>query len=258
MGDRLVQVAEDFWNIRGTFRVGPIDIGTQASLVRRPSGRFVMLDAYTLQGEVEREVLGLTDGGQAIEAVINLHPFHTIHCKRVNGQLPHARLVGTARHAAKAPGLPWDALTSDDPALHAEYADVLEFSVPRGVELIPANEALHFASVLAYHRASRTLHVDDTLSYLKLPGVARLVGWPDVLAFPPTLGQVLEKRAGAAADFRAWVEETLQRWGDAAHLCTAHAAILSPKEGEDPIRDRILAAYDRVKRTLTSHERTYG
>ncbi|MFT6377963.1 MAG: hypothetical protein ACJARS_004626, partial [bacterium] len=52
MSDPLIHVADDFWNIRGSFKIfGVVDIGTHASLVRRPNGRFVLLDAYTLSGD---------------------------------------------------------------------------------------------------------------------------------------------------------------------------------------------------------------
>ena len=44
MSDRILQVADDFWNIRGSFKIGGlVDIGTQASsrlfdLLRRVPG----------------------------------------------------------------------------------------------------------------------------------------------------------------------------------------------------------------------------
>jgi hypothetical protein len=48
MSGKILHVADDFWNIRGSYRVGGvIDVGTQASLVRLASGKFVMLDSYT-------------------------------------------------------------------------------------------------------------------------------------------------------------------------------------------------------------------
>lgn len=105
--DRIIEVGDRFWNIRGSFKIGFLDIRTQASLVRLSSGGFALLDAYTLQGDVEREVRQLTDGGAAIKAVINLHPFHTVHVKRVAEQLPDATFYGTARHVEKAPEVRW-------------------------------------------------------------------------------------------------------------------------------------------------------
>ena len=69
MRPHIIEVASDFWNIRGSFKLGGlIDIGTQASLVRRDNGRFVFLDSYALTGEVEREVLELLAQGIEIDA----------------------------------------------------------------------------------------------------------------------------------------------------------------------------------------------
>ena len=80
MQTQILTVADDFLNLRGSFKVGGlVDIGTQCSLVRLQSGRFALLDAYTLKGEVKEKILARTDGGRAIEAVLHLHPFHSIH-----------------------------------------------------------------------------------------------------------------------------------------------------------------------------------
>ena len=79
-GIKILQLSDDFWNIRGSFKIaGLIDIGTQASLIRRENGKFVFLDSYTLGGAVRKEVDELTNAGEDVEAVLNLHPFHTIH-----------------------------------------------------------------------------------------------------------------------------------------------------------------------------------
>jgi hypothetical protein len=49
MSEQIIKIADDFWNIRGEFKIGGIvNIGTHASLVRCASGKFVLLDAYTL------------------------------------------------------------------------------------------------------------------------------------------------------------------------------------------------------------------
>ena len=90
----MERLADDFWNIRGDFRIlYVINVGTQMSLARRPSGTFVLLDAYEPDKTDQDELLALTDGGSRIEAVLNLHPFHTVHCAFVQQWLPHARLA---------------------------------------------------------------------------------------------------------------------------------------------------------------------
>jgi len=256
----ILSVADNFWNIRGSFRVGGVvDVGTQVSLVRLASGKFVFLDAYTLSGAPRRRVNELTAGGENVEAILNLHPFHTVHVRRMHEQFPQARLYGTARHLKRIPELPWEKTCTEDPALHEEFAADFAFSVPRGVDFISANEHVHFSSVLVLHRASRTIHSDDTLMYLRLPALARLFGLGDQVGFHPTLAKALERRPGAAQDFRDWAKELIGDWRDAENLCAAHtAALLAADNGGAPIHARLQKALDKVESTLAAHERKYG
>ena len=167
MTDKILKIADDFWNIRGEFKVfGLINIGTQASLVKRGNGKFVLLDAYTLQGDIKQQVDSLTNNGLDLEAIINLHPFHTIHVARAHADYPHAKLYGTQRHLDKFPDLPWQKQLTNSKEFASLFCEDFEFSVPRGVDFISNNEQLHFSSVLAYHIASTSIHVDDTLMYL--------------------------------------------------------------------------------------------
>ncbi len=252
MSDEILPIADDFRNIRGSFRVlGFIDIGTQASLVRLSNGKYVFLDSYTLQDDVKSEVLQLTENGRAVEAIINLHPFHTLHCANMHRDFPHARLYGTERHAERMPDLPWEALRTEHAELHDKYSQDFDFSVPRGVQLVTSNEHVHFSSVLAYHRSSKTIHVDDTLMFMRFP--LRRV------SFHPTLTQALEKRGGAAADFRAWATELAETWRDAENLCAAHtSALTADRMGSRSLHERILTALNLVSRKLDAHERKYG
>ncbi|HHO53528.1 MAG TPA: hypothetical protein ENK18_22325 [Deltaproteobacteria bacterium] len=253
MADRLVEIADGFWNIRGSFKIaGLIDIGTQASLIRLASGGFALLDAYALQGEVAREVMERTDQGRGIEAILNLHPFHTVHVRAIAQQLPGARLYGTVRHVARAPELRWEALHTEDEALHELFAEDLAFTVPRGVDFVSDNEKLHFSSVLALHRASRTLHVDDTLTWVGLP----LVGG---LSFHPTLRSVLQPRPGAVAEFRAWAGELITLCEGVEQLCTAHTRSLPPPSSAGvSAAERVQRALQRVGKVLDAHERRFG
>jgi hypothetical protein len=139
------------------------------------------------------------------------------------------------------------------------FADDFEFSVPRGVDFISANENIHFSSVLVLHRASKTIHVDDTFMYVRLPKMMRLFGLKDSMSFHPTLAKALEKRAGAAEDFRDWAEELAERWRDAENLCAAHTATLTVTENDGAsIQDRLVRALGKVDGTLTAHARKYG
>jgi len=259
MANNVIHVAGGFWNIRGSYRIGGVlDVGTQVSLVRRTNGRFVFLDSYTLTGRASREVDDLTGGGENVEAILNLHPFHTLHVRRMHELFPRARLYGTARHLERFPELPWQEARTEDAALHAEFADDFEFSVPRGVDFISANEQVHFSSVLALHRASATIHSDDTLMYVVLPALLRLFGLSNAVSFHPTLAKALQKRPGAAREFRDWARGLIEDWRDAENLCAAHTAALLAKDNSgDSIHDRLLRALEKVEGTLRSHERKY-
>lgn len=251
--DHMVYIGEGFWNIRGTFKIaGLLNVGTQSSLVRLKSGNFVLLDAYTLSGDVARQVMALTEQGSKIEAVIHLHPFHTIHVDAVAQMLPHARQYGTNRHHKICPDVSWEVLRSDSHTFHELYAEDFDFSVPRGVDLIPEDESVHFSSVLAIHKASRTLHVDDTLTWLDVPVVGGL-------SFHMTLKDALQKRAGAATEFRQWADDLIAICADVDHLCTAHGPSLPPDPDTDhELAARVHKALDSVHDTLTKHTAKYG
>lgn len=260
MANDILDVADDFWNLRGTFRVGGVlDVGTQASLVRLASGKFVFLDSYTLSGAPRRRVNELTGGGENVEAILNLHPFHTMHVRWMHEHYPQARLYGTARHLDRFPDLPWEQQRTEDPALHQAFAEDFDFSVPRGVDFISANEHVHFSSVLVLHRASRSIHSDDTLTYLRLPSVLRMLGLGDQVSFHPTLAKALERRPGAARDFREWARELIDSWRAAENLCAAHlTALLAADNAGATIHARLQKALDKVEPTLTAHERRHG
>jgi len=253
MADRFVPIADGFWNIRGSFKIGGlVDIGTHASLARLQSGRFVLIDAYTLTGAIRDQVFALTRDGADIEAVLHLHPFHTIHVKRVAELLPHAVHFGSARHRSRAPDVQWSSLSIESPEAAAHFADDFDFSVPAGVPFIAKDERLHFSSVLAFHKSSRTLHVDDTLTWSTLPFIGGLV-------FHPTLAKVLERRPGAASEFRAWARDLIDRCADVDHLVTAHMRPLPPDPKTAPVlHDRVSAALKRVESVLAKHEAKWG
>ena len=255
MGSKILQISDEFWNIRGSVKIaGFIDIGTQASLVRLESGKFVFLDSYTLSGSVLKKVDQLTNDGKDVVAVLNLHPFHTVHVEWMFEHYPHARHYGTERHLSKLPGLNWQSTRTEEPETQALFASDFEFSVPRGVDFISDDENVHFSSVMVFHRASQTMHVDDTLMYIRLPLLLRFFGLPDALSFHPTLARVLQKRANAAQEFRDWFQELTESWKATENLCAAHTATLMTQSKDTPVYDRMLKALDKVETTLKAHE----
>lgn len=254
MADDLTRLDEGFWRVRGSFRVGPIDVGTQCSLARLSDGGWVMLDSYTLPGPILAQVREITGG--KLRAIVNLHPFHTLHCEWAHHAFPEAAMFGTARHQAKLPALPWQAERCEDGVLAREFGDSFAFSQPAGVPLVCADESVHFSSILALHLASGTIHVDDTLVYLVKGFPLSLLPMTGRLGFHPTLAKALEPRAGAAAEFRAWARALGRDWQDARRIAAAHNAVLELPQGD--FSRRLDAALTSVETVLASHEAKHG
>ncbi|WP_370587245.1 hypothetical protein [Psychrobacter sp. JCM 18900] len=55
-----------------------------------------LLDSYTLTGDVRQQVMALTNDGQNVEAVLNIHPFHTVHCAQMAEDFPQATFYGSS------------------------------------------------------------------------------------------------------------------------------------------------------------------
>ncbi|MFW2351148.1 hypothetical protein [Qipengyuania sp.] len=257
MSKDFIDLGDGFWTVRGSFRIGGVfDVGTQCSLVRLASGNFVFLDSYTLTDDVRAQVDVLSDGGKKVEAVLNVHPFHTLHCEWMHEAFPQAKLYGTARHHDLLPDLPWEGLRCEDAALADHYSGDFAFSIPRGVPLVCADESVHFSSVLALHRASGTIHVDDTFVYLRKGFPLSLLPITGRLGFHPTLAKALEPRAGAADEFREWAIGLGIDWADARRVAAAHNAVLELDGKKLP--DLLGEALGRVKPVLDAHRAEYG
>lgn len=252
---QVIEVADGFWNIRGSFKIaGIIDIGTHASLVRRGNGSFVLLDACDFSAEVQQWIAALTGDGAELEAVLHLHPFHTLHVASAHERFPKATLFGTSRHHAKLASLPWDERRIEDAAAQELFSDDFTFTVPRGVDFVSSDENVHFSSVLALHRATRTLHVDDTLMYMRLPLLLRWLT-RDMVRFHPTLAKVLEPRPDAAAEFRAWAQELIALCREAENLCAAHTRVLLGRDNRGAsIAERVEGALAKAEGKLRAHE----
>lgn len=254
----VMPIAEGFWNIRGQLKIGGLlNVGTHASLIRRDNGKYLLLDACEIDAPTRGFVDEHTRGGEDLEAVLHLHPFHTLFVRSLHQLYPAAKLYGTARHLARFQDLPWQPERTEDELLHRLFSDDLDFTVPRGVDFIPRNENLHFSSVLAVHRPSQTLHVDDTLCFVRLPKPLSLIK-EDLLGFHPSLGGVLQKRPGAAAELRAWMTELVERARTVNALCAAHSAIFSAAGEPGGVARRIQSAVQRAERKLRAHEKRYG
>jgi len=226
------------------------------SLVSRPGGTFILLDSYEVEEQDRDELMRLTNDGERIEAVLNVHPFHTLHCKFIQQMVPHARLIGTRRHHQQSPDLNWDPALIEDEATQKEYADIFDFSVPAGIDFISDDESVHVGSVIVRDRASGIIHVDDTLMVADLPSLVEKMLPGPRLRFHPKLADGLQKRAGAVDDFIGWVKNIEQDWADSQVICAAHKGVMRLTEESFP--EAIEEALDHVADTLDDHRKTYG
>lgn len=186
------------------------------------------MDSYTLTGEVQDKVMQFTDNGEKVEAILNLHPFHTVHCKQMAKDFPNAINYGSSRHKTKIPEVNWaDDLVESD-AVAARYPE-LEFSLPEGIDYISENEMIHASSLLAHHPASKSLHVDDT--FVTPPAKILQAVMPE-LSLHPTTKKALKDEPNAGQKYCDWAEELADKWQETQNFCAAHSDLVKFGPGE--------------------------
>ena len=253
----MKQLAETFWNLRGVYRVGGVlDIGTHMSIVRRPDGRYVVIDGCALDEPQRRALMALTGDGALVDAVVHVHPFHTLHVEATHRLFPAATLYGTARHRRKAPSLPWAGTPVEEWSGDHPLADVFDLSVPDGVDFVCPDERVHVASVLVRHRSEGLVHVDDTFNVMAAPGLLRGVLPQSSLRMHPMLARGLKQTAGAADAYAAWARRVAVEWADTRIVCAAHSAVRALPAGG--FTEEVHAALARVSRTLERHRARHG
>ena len=253
----MQQLASGFWNLRGPHRIGGVlDVGTHMSVVRRQNGRFVVIDGCPLDDAQREALLALTGKGALVDAVMHVHPFHTLHVEATHRLFPAATLYGTARHRRQAPALPWAGEPVETWGDGHPLADLFELSVPDGVDFVCPDERVHVASVLVRARDSGIVHVDDTLNVMAAPGVLRRLLPQSSLRMHPLLGRALRPQAGAADAYAAWARSLAARWADTRVVCAAHSAVRMLPDGG--FAREVEAALAKVSRTLDRHRARYG
>ncbi len=249
MSDSITDLGSGFWNIRGSFRVvGVIDVGTQCSLVQLKSGNFIFLDSYTLTDDVRDEVMKLTDNGKKVEAVLNVHPFHTTHCAQMAKDFPKATFYGSRRHREQVPEVHWAEDLVESDAVTSRYPE-LEFSLPKGIYYIAPNDKIHTGSLLAFHPASKSLHVDDT--FVTPPIKLLDAVMPEVLLHPSTKDALLDE-PDAGKQYCDWALDIADKWGDTRNFCAAHTHRIEFKAGE--FGQALTKAIDKARPKLEDAE----
>lgn len=246
MSDKIYDLGAGFWNIQGTFRLGGIiNIGTQCSLVQLAPKRFIFLDSYELTDEVRTQVMMLTRDGQDVEAVLNLHPFHTVHCAQMARDFPQALFYGSVRHHKQVPKVAWSDDLVESDAVAQRYPE-LEFSLCQGINYISANEKIHAGSLLIFHPASQSLHVDDT--FMSPPSKLLKAVLPELMLHPNTR-KALSDAPNAGEHYCDWATDLAHKWRDTRHFCAAHSGMVNFEVGG--FEKALLMAVEKARPKLT-------
>ncbi len=245
MADKIYDLGAGFWNIQGSFRLGGIiDVGTQCSLVQLGSGRFIILDSYTLTDDIREQVMLLTNNGQEVEAVLNVHPFHTVHCAQMAKDFPQAIFYGSERHRQQVPEIQWADDLVESNAVAKRYPE-LEFSLSEGIYYISPNEKIHAGSLLAYHPASQSVHVDDT--FMSPPSKLLKAILPELMLHPTTK-KALKNEPNAGKQYCDWATQLAHQWRDTRHFCAAHSGMVKFEIGG--FEKALLTAIDKARPKL--------
>jgi len=227
MSGKIVDIGNGFWNFRGHFKIvaGLVDIGTHMSLIRLNNGNFLVVDTIPLTADAKIELDVLTDNGLKIEGVLATHPFHTLAFSSFFAHYPNLSYYGTPRHIRILTNIPWVG-DLNDCATRNRWSPEVEMRIPDGAEFVaPVPEkSNHFSSVFVYHRASRTLHVDDTIFYAHQPGfLMKIAGFRHGdMSFHPTIKDVgLFPTPEAPYQFRDFIQGVINDW-DFDNICAAH------------------------------------
>ena len=246
MADDILNVGAGFWNVRGSFKIGGIlDVGAQCSLVKLSSGKFIFLDSYELKDEVRDTVMKLTNNGQDVEAVLNVHPYHTVHCEQMAKDFPQAIFYGSRRHPQQVPAVNWSSDLVESKAVTERYPE-LEFSLPKGIYYIAPEEAVHAGSLLVYHPASKSLHVDDTFMTPPIKILDAVL--PEVLLQPDTK-KALKDDPDAGKQYCDWATQLAHDW-DVRYFCAAHTHMIEFEEGR--FKETLLKTIERNRSKLES------
>lgn len=245
MEDKIYDLGAGFWSIRGSFiKNGILDIGVQCALVKLSSGRFIFLDSYTLTDDVRAQVMALTNDGQDVEAVLNVHPFHTVHCDQMAKDFPQATFYGSRRHPKQAPNVQWSNDLVESDAVAERYPE-LEFSLPKGIYYIAPDESVHASSLLVFHPASLSIYVDDTF---EIPPSKLINTVQADLGLHPTTLKALKDEPNAGKEYCDWATQLAHKWRDVRNFCGAHSGLVEFEEGR--FEAALLSAIDRARPEL--------
>ena len=221
---RIHEIGRGFFNVTAPFVFfGALDIRTHMNFCRLSNGRFLVIDTVEVTPELKVEIDHLTDNGQLMEAVVATHPFHTLFFPAFHALYPNVPMYGTPRHLRNQPTIPWAGDVSKPEVLN-KWNPEIEMSVTLGTNFENPGDNARLASVFVFHRASRTVHVDDTIMYIDRPScLLRCCCVPaNSMSFHLSFtGDGLLPTAEAPHDFKRWLETVVLNW-DFDNLVCAH------------------------------------
>jgi len=227
---QLNPIAPGFWNVRAPFKLFKIiDIGTHMSVIQLRNGNFLVVDTVEMNDQLKKELDDLTNNGTKIEAVVAVHPFHTLAFPGFYKLYPNAKYYGTPRHLRNLKDIKWEGQLDNNKESLSKWEPEVELRIPAGAEYVnpQPEKSNHFVSVFVHHRDSKTLHVDDTLMYAENPGILfRLFGLKahSTMFHPSIKDHGLYPTAEAPLEFRDWMNQMLKDW-NFDNLCTAHIGV---------------------------------
>jgi len=259
-GNQIREVVQNFFNIRGTFKLAHIiKLGTHMSMIRLQSGKFLVLDTVALNPALKEEIDLLTNKGQEIEAVVATHPFHTLYFLGFYKEYPNVPYYGTPRHIRTIKDIPW-AGSVIDCAVRTKWHPEIDMRIPAGAEFIAPmpEKSNHFSGMFVFHAASRVIHIDDTVNVVEEPGLLlKMFGFRDGdMMFHPTIkGHGLYPTHEAPYQFKAFIEGILHDW-DFDSICAAHIGnkIGGAKQGLQYTLDKAEPLFKKLSEKNKKHD----
>lgn len=111
-----------------------MEIGTHMSLIQLRNGNFLVIDTVVLSDQLQGELNELTSNGTKIEAVLAVHPFHTLAYSAFHKLYPNVQYYGTPRHLRKLTEIKWAGQLdeNENKALLSKWAPEVELRIPAG------------------------------------------------------------------------------------------------------------------------------
>lgn len=123
-----------FYNVRVPFQINLLEIGTHMSLIQLHNGNFLVIDTVVMNDQLKNELDELTNNGTKIEAVLAVHPFHTLAYSAFHKMYPNVKYYGTPRHLRRLTEIKWTGQLDDaeNKALLSKWAPEVELRIPAG------------------------------------------------------------------------------------------------------------------------------